>query len=138
MQRTVGSSNRSGVAAGLSAKLCEIDSRRVYLAGFSGGARVSGLVAASYPTLFRGGIYIGGAESWERRDGPDNLDSMRQNRYVFLVGSEDAHRAIARTVHTKYSLAGIDNLSMMVVRGLGHELPEVRHMTKALGFLDGA
>ena len=125
------------LGAALSAKLYEIDGRRVYLAGFSGGARVSGLVAASYPTLFRGGIYVGGAESWGQGDRPDKLESMQRNRYVFLVGSEDANRVVARTVHTKYLRAGIDQLSMMVVRRLGHELPDTRHMANALDFLDG-
>lgn len=125
------------LGSALVAERYELDERRVYLAGFSGGARVSGLAAAAYPTLFRGAIYIGGAELWGQQSRPDDLERMRQNRFVFLVGSEDANRAVARAVHSKYAQAGIGDLKMIVVRRMGHVLPESRFMSGALDFLDG-
>ena len=113
-----------------------IDHERIYLAGYSGGARVSGLTIAAYPSLFDGAIYAGGAEMWEEDKPPADMERMRRNRFVFLVGSEDDNRAVARRVHNSYADAGLDNLEMMVVRRMGHVLPEVRQMNTALRFLD--
>lgn len=61
-----------------------IDSKRIYLSGFSGGARVAGLAAAAYPQVFKGQIYVGGAEFWDSEPAPARLEAMKQNRYVFL------------------------------------------------------
>ena len=59
--------SHSGVlfAFGLINDRFKINSRRVYLSGSSGGARVAGLVAVGYLEIFRGDIYIGGADTWE-------------------------------------------------------------------------
>jgi hypothetical protein len=43
------------LAVGLAGDRYKIDNERIYLSGFSGGARVSGLLAPSYPGVFRGG-----------------------------------------------------------------------------------
>lgn len=114
-----------------------VDEARVFLAGFSGGARVSGLLAAQYPTLFRGAIYIGGAERWDAQTPATNLERMRDNRFVFLVGSEDANRAVARSVQTDYETEGFTASKMIVVRRIGHVLPEARYVHSALEFLHG-
>lgn len=114
-----------------------VDEARVFLAGFSGGARVSGLLAAQYPSLYRGAIYIGGAEPWESETPTANLERMRDNRYVFLVGSEDANRAVARSVQSDYEAAGITASRTIVIRRTGHVLPGSRHMHSALEFLHG-
>lgn len=115
-----------------------VDESRVFLAGFSGGARVSGLLAAQYPSLFRGAIFIGGAESWDPETPAANLERMRQNRFVFLVGSEDANRAAAREVQSEYEAAGMQGNRAIVVRRMGHVLPEARDMHKALVFVDAS
>lgn len=113
-----------------------VDESRVFLAGFSGGARVAGLLAAQYPSLFRGAIYIGGAETWREETPADNLERMRTNRFVFLVGSEDANRAVARAVQSGYEAAGIQNNRAIIMRRTGHVLPEARDMHKALVYID--
>ena len=114
----------------------DVNSDRIYLAGFSGGARVAGLAIAAYPHLFDGAIYIGGAEMWQQDRPPPDMARMAQNRFVFLVGSEDGNRAVARQVHSAYAAAGVERLDMMVVRRMGHVLPDARKMHDALGFLD--
>ena len=115
-----------------------VDESRVFLAGFSGGARVSGLLAAQYPSLFGGAIYIGGAEIWDEETPAANLERMRKNRFVFLVGSEDANRAVAREVQSAYEAAGMLDNRAIVVRRMGHVLPVARDMHKALVFLDAS
>lgn len=116
----------------------EVDESRVFLSGFSGGARVSGLLAAQYPSLFRGAVYIGGAETWDEGTPLANLERMRTNRFVFLVGSEDANRAVAREVQSDYEAAGMLDNQAIVVRRMGHVLPEAREMHKALVFIDAS
>ena len=115
-----------------------VDESRVFLAGFSGGARVSGLLAAQYPSLFRGAIYIGGGEAWDEETPVANLERMRTNRFVFLIGSEDANRAVVREVQSEYEAAGILDNRAIVVRRTGHVLPEARDMHKALAFIDAS
>lgn len=114
-----------------------IDMNRIYLSGFSGGARVAGFVAAEHPEIFKGEIYIGGAEMWQGDLTPDKLEAMKRNRYVFLVGSEDYNRFWARKVASKYRDAGIEDIELKIISRLGHELPEDRNMNDALSFLDG-
>ncbi len=126
------------MAVGLADDRYEIDSKRIYLAGFSGGARVCGLLAPSYPGVFKGAIYIGGAEVWGPEDTPPNLATMQGNRYAFLVGSEDDNRRTALSVREKYTQAGLSNTMMKIIRRMGHSLPEARHMIAALDYLDGA
>ncbi len=126
------------LAAALVADRYKLDRKRIYLAGFSGGARVSGLVAANYPDLFRGAVYMGGAEVWGDTVYPATLASMQRNRYAFLVGGEDHNRSAALAVQTRYEDAGIAATNMKIIRRVGHVLPEARHMISALKFLDGA
>jgi predicted esterase len=114
-----------------------IDSSRIYLSGFSGGARVAGLVAAAYPQVFRGDIYIGGAETWEGELAADKLEAMKRNRYVFLAGSDDFNRRMVRKVAAAYKVAGIKHVEQMTIAHMGHELPSGSTMSDALNFLDG-
>lgn len=114
-----------------------IDTSRVYLAGFSGGARVSGLVAAGYPELFSGAVYIGGAEMWNQDDASIDLEAIRRNRFVFMAGSNDFNRSMARKVLAKYRDLGIANVDFILMSLKGHELPDAKQLLKALRFLDG-
>jgi predicted esterase len=125
------------LAVGLAGDRYEIDGERIYLSGFSGGARVSGLLAASYPGVFRGAIYIGGAEIWGPEEKPPNLTAMQNNRYAFLVGSEDGNRRSAVNVRDRYTEAGHTHTLLKIIRQMGHVLPEARHMIVALDYLDG-
>ena len=86
--------------------------------------------------MFDGAIYIGGAELWEQQEVPPNVAAMQKNRYVFLVGSEDANRRVARKVRSKYNEVGINHTKVKIIRRLGHELPDARHIFDALDFLD--
>jgi len=120
-------------AVGLVSRRYTIDSRRIYLSGFSGGARVAGLVAAAYPQIFKGDIYIGGAEIWDREP---VLERMKRNRYVFAVGEDDSNRNRVLRVAALYADAGIENIEKMIIPRHGHELPAMKDMSKALNYLD--
>ena len=127
------------LATGALAGTYAIDPARVYLSGYSGGARVAGLLAPSYPAVFRGALYIGGAELWDQPDGPPHPQAMRRNRYAFLVGSDDdVNRATARRIQDAYLAAGISDTEMIIARRTGHAIPGLRYVAAALDFLDTA
>ena len=124
------------LAPGVVDDLYRVDPVRVYLAGFSGGGKLAGMIAIHFAPLFRGAIYICGAEFWTD-DPPRYFDAVKANRYVFLTGSEDFNLALTRKVHRMYGEAGVSNTSLIVVPGMAHTRPEPRHLLSAIRFLDG-
>jgi len=126
------------LAAGIIDRRYTVDASRIYLAGFSGGAKVAGLVAVLYPKLFSGAIYIGGAELWEEEDAPIDFGVIQRNRYVFMAGTDDFNRPLSRKVFSKYEDLGIKNIEFVLMTGKGHQLPDTRQLTRALQFLDGS
>lgn len=111
-----------------------IDTRRIYLAGFSGGGRVASIVAPNYADLFRGAIYICGVNPWD--DGAEApVEKMKDARYVFVSGTEDFNLRETREAHRQYDRAGLNAL-LQVTPGMGHDLPDARKLEEALDYLD--
>lgn len=113
-----------------------VDEERIYLSGFSGGGKTAGRLMAANPQLFSGGIYIGGAEAWDREQPPARLDVLRRNHHVFLTGSEDFNERLTRRVYAAFRSAGIEHCELIVERRRGHELPSVDAMARAIEYLD--
>jgi hypothetical protein len=65
-----------------------IDPERVYLSGFSGGGKTAGMIAPGATDLFKGAIYICGAEFWKNHP-HDPLEQIQKNHFVFVSGTED-------------------------------------------------
>lgn len=126
------------LAAALINKRYTINKERIYIAGFSGGARVSGLVASVYPTLFRGAIYIGGAESWDESIDTTMLEHIRSNRYVFVAGSDDFNRTNVSSVRKFYRDRGVVNTDIIILHQTGHELPKRSKLSDAIEYLDAS
>lgn len=112
-----------------------IDAGRIYLSGFSGGGKVAGMVAANFANLFRGAIFICGAEFW-REELPRYFANMEQNRYVFLTGSDDFNRDLTYRVFFRYENAGLENIDLINVPRMSHQNPDTRYFRKAIEFLD--
>lgn len=112
-----------------------IDPSRVYVSGFSGGGRTASAVALEYAQLFTGAIYICGVNFWDGRR-PRQLDRVRDNRYVFLTGSEDFNRSETRRVHRAYRRADVDNVMLLEVAGMDHRMPPPEDLAQAITFLD--
>ena len=126
------------LAAGIIDRKYTVDASRIYLAGFSGGAKVAGLVAVLYPNLFSGAIYIGGAELWDEEAATVDIDAMQRNRYVFMAGTDDFNRSLSKRIFSKYEALGIENIEFVLMTGKGHQLPDSRQLTRALQFLNGS
>lgn len=112
-----------------------IDTSRIFVAGLSGGGRVASMVAPEYPALFRGAIYICGAENFGRRS-KQELERIRTGRFVFLTGSEDFNRGETKRVYNRYLRADIENSFYLDIPGMGHENPDAIRFAEALSYLD--
>jgi predicted peptidase len=120
-----------------------LDDQRIYIAGMSGGAQIANIVAALRPDLFNGGLFLCGANPWSERDvdpwvesPPEDFDAMKENRYVFVSGTEDFKLAATARVYRNYKKAGIEDSKLIVVDGMGHELPDAETFDRAMDFLD--
>ncbi len=109
---------------------------RIYISGFSGGGKTAGFIMAAKPDLFRGGIYIGGAEMWGSNEPPPQLDIIRQNYHVFLTGTEDFNERLTRRVYAAYKSAGVENCHLIVERRHGHQLPSISAFARAIEYVD--
>ena len=67
---------------------------------------------------------------------PDKLEAMKQNRYVFLTGSDDFNRRMVQKAAAEYEAAGIESIELKIIAHHGHDLPTASIMSDALNFLD--
>ena len=111
------------------------DESRVYVSGLSGGGKMASMVAVDHAHIFKGAIYNCGVEFWDAR--PGRLDLVRANRYVFVTGEFDQALRPTRRVHGRYRKAGVTQVKLMVIDGMGHQNPEPRELGEAIAFLDG-
>jgi poly(3-hydroxybutyrate) depolymerase len=113
----------------------QIDRSRIYLTGMSGGGKMASMVAVDHAHLFKGAVYNCGVEFWDKK--PQRIEQVKANRYVFVTGEYDQALRPTRRVHGRYRKAGVENVKLMVIDGMGHENPPWREMDEALAFLDG-
>lgn len=112
-----------------------IDESRVYLSGFSGGARVASMAAMDYPQTFRGGLFFCGADLWDLESSP-NMEIIRENRYVLVTGVLDQALEPVKRTYRGYRKAGIDNTKLMIIRDMGHSTPRKSDFARAITFLN--
>ena len=113
----------------------EIDEGRVYLSGFSGGARVASMAVIDNADTFSGGLFFCGADLWHL-DESVNVERMRKNRYVLITGTLDQALEPVKKTYRGYRRAGIDQAKLMIVRNMGHNTPRRADFAKALAFLN--
>lgn len=113
----------------------EIDPDRIYVSGFSGGGKVASIASIHFANLFTGAIYICGTEF--RSDvSPTLLSMARSHRYVFLTGGKDFNRSLTGRIYEKYKRAGMVNINLMTIPGMGHETPNRERFRDAIHYLD--
>lgn len=113
-----------------------VDPARIYVAGFSGGAHVAGILATSKPALFKGGLFLSGAVFWEDKM-PAQIDLVRQNRYVFVAGQNDVARTKVSRTAQAYRNAGVVNTELIVMPNTRQKLPGPSYFQSAIDYLDG-
>jgi hypothetical protein len=119
-----------------------IDSDRVYVGGFSGGARVAMKVALAYPDLFRGALLNAGSDSIGSRDAllpPDDLFLKFQSSsvMVYVTGTDDSwnvqHDMVSRDSMNAWC---VFNTSVDTMPRVGHEIAVPYALRRALAALD--
>lgn len=93
------------------------------------------MIALDLATTFAGGIFICGVMPWRNGDRP-NLDTIQSSRYVFLTVERDQALASTRQAFRSYQDAGVTNIDLVVVRGMGHTNPPRKEVAKAIEFPD--
>jgi hypothetical protein len=133
-------------------KLYNIDPHRVYVAGLSGGGRVASITAIHHSDIYNGGIFIIGANFWERMPVPDQnniweagsprpqpenlLRAKISGRYVLLTGDTDTNRLQMHTYYENGFSKCLNNVLYIQVPGMGHEMPPAEEFEKALEYVD--
>ena len=125
------------LAAQVAAAHVDVDESRVYLSGFSGGGRVASMMIPYYPHVFRGAIFICGANPLGFVE-PHVVAMLTEHRFVFLTGSGDFNQFDSQLSCHSFQAAGLDGARITVVDGLEHALPDAPDLADAVRWLDGA
>ena len=133
-------------------RLYTIDPTRVYIAGLSGGGRISSIASMHYSDVFDGGIFIIGANYWEMMRVPGKGTTWQANmtvprpkclwqaresgRYVLLTGDNDDNRLQMHTYYERGFKHQLKHVLYMQVPGMGHEPPPPEEFEKAIIYID--
>jgi poly(3-hydroxybutyrate) depolymerase len=112
-----------------------LDNTRTYVAGFSGGGKVSSMISTEYANTFDGGLFICGVTFWTV-DEPRYFEAIKSNRYVFLTGEHDQALMSTKRAYRNYQDAGVPQIQLVVVRDMGHSNPPRHEFSRAIEFLD--
>ncbi len=127
-----------------------VDPRRVYVSGFSGGGRVASMLGVAYADMFTGAAPFMGVNFYEDiRDGknafganfipdPQVLAIARKSgRYALVTGEKDFNRANTKAVFEQgYRKEGFANVTYLEAPGVAHAPPPAPWLERALEFLD--
>jgi len=119
----------------LAQREAQLDPRRRYVGGMSGGGRVASQLASHFPRLVTGALYVVGADFWTREERALQ-PLIAANRYVFVTGTKDFNRKEMRKVFARYQQAGAMHSLLLDLPGLGHAYPDAAQLARALEFLD--
>lgn len=129
-----------------------LDDRRIYVAGASGGGRVSSMLGIAFPEIFAGGCYVIGCDFY--RDLPADEPgkfwiksylpppakflslAKSHSRHVLLTGETDPNRPQTQGNFAALKADGFKHLTYLEVPGMGHRPPDADWFDKALAALD--
>lgn len=132
--------------------LYDIDPARVYVSGFSGGARVASMLGVTYADMFTGTIAFMGANFYTDVVDADKTEVFQaryipheeiaelakaEGRYVLVTGEKDFNLKNTTTVYTDgFKKEGFKTVELMNIPGQGHQPPKAEWLKKALDILD--
>jgi len=126
-----------------------IDPKRIYVGGFSGGARIASMLGVAYADLFCGTLCVCGVDFYQPipaagggyylanyMPDPGVLLLAKKRRYVLLTGQNDINRDNTRsTSDNGFKRAGFKNVLYLEVPGMSHALPARPTLKTALDYL---
>ena len=128
-----------------------VDARRVYVSGFSGGGRVSSMLGVAFADMFTGALPFMGVNFYEdvalpdgKTQGADFIPdpevlaiAKKSCRYALVTGEKDFNRMGTKAVFEKgYRNEGFANVIYLDVPGVGHAMPPATWLERGLEFLD--
>jgi hypothetical protein len=131
------------LAAHNAAQRYPVDPARVYIAGFSGGARVALRLALAYPDVFRGAMLNAGSDPIGDSQIPipprDLFLQFQSTRLVYVTGEGDTS-ALSGDVASMHSMKKwcVFDVQSHVVRSGGHEVADSMALAWALSVLSHA
>ncbi len=148
------SSTRVGLAVdavALAAQRFSVDPERVFLSGFSGGAKAAFRTLLLYPELFRGAILncgldyfrdvparsAGEGKVWFKRlSAPRDLELAKSRRLYVITGSDDMNRGQIMDIHPALLEDGFQNVEVALLPGMAHQTPASADFARALDWLE--
>jgi hypothetical protein len=137
-------------------KTYRIDPSRVYAAGFSGGARMAGLLGFYQSDIFRGTLQNCGADFYKRvpiveatsqldtagqpygllEASEDEIHEAKKVRFVLITGSNDFRRGnILDIFHGGFERDGFQ-ARLFNIAGMSHDICNSETLSRALDFLE--
>lgn len=132
----------------------EIDRKRVYIGGFSGGGKIAAMTAANYTEIFTGAYSICGPLFYRniptgvKKDTfypqgyypapPKMMKVFReQTRHVLLTGDDDFNLLPTKQIHELgYVKDKFKHIELFVVPGLAHDIPLADWFERGIESLD--
>lgn len=128
-----------------------IDGRRVYVSGFSGGSRVASMLGVAWGEMFSGTICCMGVNFYTDVPAPDGkvyglsylpdeqlLPLVKERcRFSLVTGERDFNLANTRgALENGFKKEGFRHVQFLEIPGHGHSPPPADWLEKAIRFLD--
>jgi len=130
----------------------QVDERRVYVSGFSGGGRVASMLGVAYADMFTGAACFMGVNFYTDLPSADAKKlyppqfipddevleiAKRRSRFALISSEKDFNKADTRIVWEQgFKKEGFPSAAYLEAPGIGHSLPSAEWLERALQFLD--
>ena len=128
----------------------KIDRRHIYVAGFSGGARIASMLGVAYADVFAGTLCIcgvnfykdvvmdNGKKYYPSTFAPDPgvlLQGKQSSRFVLVTGEHDENRENTQATFRAFKRQGFQHVGCFEVPGMRHAMPARKILAEALDYL---
>jgi hypothetical protein len=129
----------------------QIDRRRIYVGGFSGGARIASMLGVAYGDVFTGTLCVCGVNFYRALRNPEGEEypatyspdpgawarAKQLGRFVLLTGETDPNRRGTKYLADMgFKRDGFKNVRYLEVPGMGHATPDLAVFRSALDYLE--
>ena len=116
-------------------KIANLDAKRIYVAGMSGGGRIASQAITRYPEQFTGAICIVGADYFMPRRAAE--PRVPRTASCSSPATRDFNRSEMRRVFAQLSgKAGVTHVTTLTCRTSGTSTRTARTSAQAIDFLD--
>ncbi|MBT5845064.1 MAG: hypothetical protein HOH86_00545 [Verrucomicrobiales bacterium] len=129
-----------------------VDPKRIYISGFSGGGRCASMLGVAYPDVFSGAMPFMGVNFYKDVTAQSGKKfrlnyiphrellaiAKKDSRYVLVTGTKDFNRINTQAVFAQgFKKEKFANAFYLEVPKLAHALPGPEWLEKGIGLLDG-